>query len=139
MRPFLTSKRKLLDLVILLLFVAVLWFLHSAEVAMLFAAGFIWNWVSSQDLTQLMEGRNYKFTTLRFVLNVQSAIVSWGPLKKAPEFVKFFLRCLPAGLFWWAIIWFLDSDLPPWAAFLGSFAFELSQWEVLFRKKEAQL
>ena len=137
MRPFLTSKRKLLDLLILSIFVVVLWFIQSAEVAVLFAAGFIWNWVSYQDLTQHMEGRNYKYTTLRFVINVQTMIVSLGPLKKAPEPVKVLLRCLPAGLFWWAVIWFLDSDLPPWPVFLGSLIFELSQWEVLFRKKEA--
>jgi hypothetical protein len=104
----------------------------------MFSSGFIWNWVGSQDLTQFMEGRNYKYTTLRMVLNLQSFIVSVGPLKRAPEFAKVILRCLPAGLFWWGLIWFFDSELPMWPAFLGSVCYELSQWEVLFRKKEAR-
>src|SRR5690349_7173759 len=107
MMPFLTSKRRLLDLIVLILVAGVLWFIQSGEIAVLFASGFIWNWVSAQDLSQHKEGRNYKYTTLRFVLNVQTSIVSWGPLKKAPVPVKFLLRCLPAGLFWSAVIWFL--------------------------------
>jgi hypothetical protein len=138
MRPFLTSKRKLLDLIVLLVLAVVVGFLQGVEAALMFSSGFIWNWVGSQDLTQFMEGRNYKFTTLRFVLNLQSAIVTAGPLKRAPDPVKMILRCLPAGLFWLALIWFFDSDLPAWPAFLGSLCFELSQWEVLFRKKEAR-
>jgi hypothetical protein len=136
MRPFLTSKRKFLDLIVLVVLAAILGFLLGLEPALLFSFGFIWNWVASQDLSQHMEGRSYRYTMLRFVLNVQSQIVSPGFIKRSPEFVKMILRSLPAGLFWSLVIWFQDSDLPIWATFLGSFVFELSQWEVMFRKKE---
>lgn len=136
MRPFLTSKRKLLDLVVLLLLASVVWFLQGYETAFLFSFGFIWNWVASQDLSGHMEGRSYRYTMLKFVLTVQSIIVSPAFIRRSPEFVRVILRSLPAGIFWSLVIWFQDSDLPIWATFLGSFLFEISQWEVLFRKKE---
>jgi hypothetical protein len=136
MRPFLTSKRKLLDLIVLVVLATILWFLQGFEPALLFSFGFIWNWVASQDLSQHMEGRSYRYTMLRFVLNAQTQIVSPGFIQSSPEFVKMILRSLPAGIFWSLVIWFQDSELPIWATFLGSFAFELSQWDILFRKKE---
>ncbi len=57
MRPFLTSKRKLLDLIVLVVLAGILWFLQGYEPALLFSFGFIWNWVASQDLSEHMEGR----------------------------------------------------------------------------------
>ncbi len=136
MRPLLTSKRKLLDLLVVVILAAVIWLLQGLETAWLFTFGFVWNWVASQDLSQYMEGRSYRYTMLKFVLNLHALIQSPGFIKRSPEFVKLILRSLPAGIFWSAVIWFQDSDLPIWATFLGSFAFEISQWEVLFRKKD---
>ena len=139
MRPILTSKRKLLDLVVVLILAAVVWLIQGIEPALLFAFGFVWNWVASQDLSQYMEGRSYRYTMLKFVLNLQALIVSPGFIKRSPEFVKLILRSLPAGIFWSMVIWFQDSDLPIWATFLGSLSFELSQWEIFFRKKDTAL
>lgn len=139
MRPILTSKRKLLDLVIVVILATVVWMIKGLETAWLFAFGFVWNWVASQDLSQYMEGRSYRYTMLKFVLNLQALIVSPGFIKRSPEFVKLILRSLPAGIFWSLVIWFQDSDLPIWATFLGSLSFELSQWEIFFRKKDTAL
>lgn len=136
MRPFLTSRRKLLDLAVMVVLAGVVWFLQGYETALLFCFGFLWNWVASQDLSQYMEGRSYRFTMLRFVLNLQSLILSVPYIRELPDSMKLFFRSLPAGLFWSAIIWLQDSELPLWATFLGSFSFELSQWEVLFKKKD---
>ncbi len=136
MRPFLTSRRKLLDLGILLVVAVGMGFIKGLEEALLLSFGFLWNWVASQDLSQYMEGRSYRFTMLRFVLNLQALILSPTLIRGLPELVKVFVRSLPAGLFWSAIIWLQDSDLPMWGTFLGSFIFEISQWEVLFKKKE---
>lgn len=139
MRPFLTSKRKLVDLVVLLILASVLGFLQGYESAALFSFGFLWNWVASNDLEQYMEGRRYRYTMLRFVLNLQTMILSPAFIKKLPEILKVFIRSLPAGIFWSAVIIVQESDLPLWAVFLGSFIFEISQWEVLFKKKEQTL
>lgn len=139
MRPFLTSKRKLIDLIVVSVLVAILWPTLGLEAAMLFASGFIWNWVASQDLSQYMEGKSYRYTMLKLVLNLQALIQAPSFIKSSPELIKLIFRSLPAGLFWWAVIWFQDSDLPVWATFAGSLVFELSQWEVLYRKKEAPL
>lgn len=136
MRPFLTSRRKLLDLAVLLILASVLGFLQGYETAALFSFGFLWNWVASNDLNQYMEGRRYRYTMLRFVLNLQSMILAPSFIKNLPEFVKVFIRSLPAGIFWSAVILVQESDLPLWAVFLGSFVFEISQWEVLFKKKD---
>lgn len=137
MRPLLTSKRKLLDLAVVTFLASVMWVVQGLEPALLLAFGFLWNWVASQDLSQYMEGRSYRYTMLKFVLNLQALILSPGFIKRSPEFVKLILRSLPAGIFWSLVIWFQDSDLPIWATFLGSLSFELSQWEILFRKKDA--
>lgn len=139
MRPFLTSKRKLIDLVVVSVLVAILWPTLGLEAAMLFASGFIWNWVASQDLSQYMEGKSYRYTMLKLVLNLQALIQTPSFIKSSPEFIRLIFRSLPAGLFWWGVIWFQDSDLPVWATFAGSLVFELSQWEVFYRKKEAPL
>ncbi len=136
MRPFLTTKRKLLDLVVVAVLAITVGFLQGFETAILFAFGFIWNWAASQDLTGMMEGKNYRFTMLKFVQNLYTLIVSPSFIRRSPEIVKMVLRSLPAGIFWWAVIWFQASELPVWATFLGSLAFEISQWEVFFRKKE---
>ncbi len=139
MRPFLTSKRKLIDLIVVLTLSAVIWPLLGMEAAFLFCFGFIWNWVASQDLNQYMSGKIYRFTMLKLVLSSQTLILSPAPVQRAPEFIKAIVRALPAGLFWWAVIWAQDSDLPVWATFAGSLVFEFSQWEVLFPKKEASV
>ncbi len=139
MRPFLTSKRKLIDLVVISVLIAILWPTLGVEAALLFGSGFIWNWAASQDLSQYMAGKSYRFTMLRLVLNLQSLIQSPPFIQTPPEFIKLILRSLPAGLFWWAVIWFQDSDLPIWATFAGSLVFELSQWEIFYRKKEPPL
>ncbi len=139
MRPFLTSKRKLIDLIVVVALAGVIWPLLGMEAAFLFCFGFIWNWVASQDLAEYMSGKSYRFTTLKFVVNIQTMILSKPFIKSLPEILKAIIRSLPAGIFWWAVIWFLESDLPAWATFAGSLVFEFSQWEVLFRKKEASV
>ncbi len=135
MRPFLATKRKLLDLIVLLILGIAVFFLQGFDATFLFSFGFIWNWSASQDLSRLMEGKSYQYTMLKLVLSSQALIVSPAFVQRSPEIVKLILRSLPAGLFWWGVMWFMGSELPFWATFMGSFAFEISQWEVLFRKQ----
>lgn len=135
MRPFLASKRKLLDLLVLVVLASAVWFLRDYESALLFSFGFIWNWVAGQDLTQYMEGKSYRYTMLRFVINVQTLILSPGFIQSSPLGIRIILRSLPAGVFWALVIWFQDSELPLWPAFLGSLVYELSQWEIIFARK----
>ena len=95
MRPFLTSKRKLIDLIVVVVLGAVIWPLLGMEAAFLFYFGFIWNWVASQDLTQYMSGKSYRFTMLKFVINTHALILSPSLIKSSPEIIKAFIRALP--------------------------------------------
>lgn len=134
-RPFLASRRRLLDLVVMLILAVVLGFALNLDTALLFSFGFIWNWVAGQDLTQHMEGRKYRYTMLKFVFNLQTMVLSPSFIQRLPEPVKLVIRSLPAGIFWTTVILLQQSDLPYWAVFVGSLSFELSQWELFFRKK----
>jgi hypothetical protein len=138
MNGFLISKRKFFELVILVFLDAVLYLvLNSWDVVTLFSFGFIWNWVASQE-SNIMIGNNrrYRFSTLKTVFNLQN--LSLKPFSKAPESVKFIVRLLPAGLFWAGVIVFIDSPMPWWAVFLGSFVLELIILETkIFQPKQS--
>ena len=139
MKPFLTSKRKMIELLVLLGFNIVFYLLWSSfDVIALFSLGFIWNWVASQNLDLIFENRpRYRFSMLRTVLNLQSLFLK--PFEKSPAFVKFFIRIVPAGVFWFAVIYFNDSQMPWWMVFLGSFAFEIIQLDSKIFKREKEL
>lgn len=136
MKTLLISKRKTVELAVLLFLDIVFYFLWgSLSFVILFTLGFIWNWVASQDVSSLLENKRYRFSTLKTVINLQNLILK--PLGRAPEFIKFFARILPAGIFWWAVIYFNEADMPWWAVFIGSFVAELVQIEnKLFKSDE---
>lgn len=108
----------------------------SFDFVILFSLGFIWNWVASQESSIVLNNtRRYRFSTLKTVFNLQNLIQK--PLVKMPAFIKLIARCLPAGIFWAAVILFNESHMPWWGVFLGSFALELIQLETkIFQKKE---
>lgn len=133
--PFLTTKRKMFDLLILLIIDVALYIIwNSVEVVTLFSFGFIWNWVASQDLTPLLEKRRYRFSMVKLVINLQSLILK--PLSNFPLVLQRLAACLPAGLFWWLVIYFNDSHMPWWATFLGSATYELTLLESYYAKKQ---
>lgn len=138
MTGFLISKRKASELGALLLLDLLFYFLwDNLDFVILFSLGFIWNWVASQEAEILIgDNRRYKFSTLKTVFNLQSLFLK--PFAKLPEPVKFFIRILPAGIFWSAVILFNESSIPWWAVFLGSLTLELIQLEnKIFRQKES--
>jgi hypothetical protein len=137
MNGFLISKRKTLELGVLIL-LDILFFIlwDSWDFVILFSLGFIWNWVASQEKNIILDGnRRYRFSTLKTVFNLQKLFLR--PLGKMPEAVKFIARILPAGLFWSGVILFNESPMPWWAVFLGSLTIELVLLETkLFQTKE---
>jgi len=137
MNGFLVSKRKSLELGILLLIDILFYILwDSFDFVILFSLGFIWNWVASQEDTIILDNnRRYRFSTLKTVFNLQKLFLK--PLKRMPKFVHFIARILPAGIFWSAVILFNESPMPWWAVFLGSLTVELILLETkIFHPKE---
>jgi branched-subunit amino acid transport protein AzlD len=136
MKPFFSSKRKMIEILVLLiinLFTYVLW--SDGKFVALFSLGFVWNWVASQDLQLILENRRYRLSLLRVVCGTHMIIQK--PFMSAPEVVKILLRVLPAGLFWMIIIYFNDSSMPWWAVFIGSLIYELISLEMKFFHKES--
>lgn len=134
--PFLTSRKKMLELLILALLDVVIYFISGWEVVALFSMGFIWNWVASQELEALLSNKHYRFSMVKLVKNLQLMILN--PLAGAPQFVKWFAAALPAGIFWWLVIFVNDANMPWWATFLGSFFYQILQFEMLSIKKEKE-
>lgn len=135
MKPFLTSRRKLVDILILLVVNLIFYFLSfTAEFIILFSFGFIWNWVASQDLHLLFQNNKYRFSMIRLVTNLQLLIKK--PFLKLPVWTQWLAGILPAGIFWSMVVYFNDSHMPWWATFLGSLVFELSLLEKNLWKKE---
>ncbi len=137
MKPFLTTKRKLIDLAVLFILNIVFYLLWmSVEFNVLFSLGFVWNWVASQDMSLVLENKRYRFSTLKMVFNLQLLILK--PLGQMPHWVQWVARLLPAGILWSMIIYFNDSQMPWWATFIGSLAFELSQIDMSFWKNQKE-
>jgi hypothetical protein len=139
MKPFMTTKKKLIEIGVLLAFDIVFYFLWSnMDAVVLFSMGYVWNWVASQDLSLLFENKRYRFSMIKMVNNLQNLAVK--PFLKFPFWVHSLVRVLPAGLFWWMVIYFNDSTMPWWMTFVGSFAYEVVQLEsLLFKKKDPVL
>lgn len=125
MNNFFISKRKTFELGILIILDTVLFIvLDRWDFVTLFSLGFVWNWVASQEKNVIIENnRRYRFSTLKTVFNLQNLFLK--PFGRAPGAVKFFIRLIPAGLFWSAVILFIDSPMPWWSVFIGSLTLEL--------------
>lgn len=127
------KRRKLAELLILVLFSGIFWFFYPAlEGVVLFIFGFIWNWAASIELDPMFENRRYRFSMLSTVRNTQRLFLK--PFTGAPEMIKILIRILPAGIFWTMVIMINESVMPWWAPFMGSAAFELLQLEMNFIK-----
>lgn len=137
MKPFLTTKRKMFDLLVLILLNTFIFLVLGDWTAItLFSFGFIWNWSASQDLSSLFENPRYRYSMLKLVVNLQNLILS--PVKNLPKAIHWVVKILPAGTFWLMVMLFNDSDLPWWMPFLGSLAFEVLQLEkTIFEKYKA--
>jgi len=126
-------RRKYFELVILTVVATVFYFLYSnLDVIVLFSFGFIWNWANSVNLENILINRRYKFSLIRTVIWFQNLILK--PFNKMPIIIKKAIKVLPAGLFWWLIIYINDSEMPYWATFLGSLFYELMQIEIKYIK-----
>lgn len=138
MTPLIPPKRKMIELGIMVVLAAVFYLLYpNPDAAMLFVFGFIWNWSASNDLTVLFENRRYRMSMLKLVVNLQNLALK--PFGWAPAFVKGIVKVLPAGIFWSLVIFVNDSDMPWWATFVGSLAFELMQIELNFIKRHKEV
>jgi hypothetical protein len=129
---FSVSKRKIVEIIVLIAFDALFYFLWGSwDFVILFSFGFVWNWVAAQE-SEVSYGntRRYRFSTLKTVFNLQNLALK--PFQKFPIPVHILVKILPAGIFWSAVILFNESDMPYWAVFLGSLAFELMNLESLF-------
>lgn len=135
MMLFIPPKRKLLELILLLVMALILYFIfNSLNAVVLFCFGFIWNWSASNDLSGIFENKRYRFSMLRMVVNLQNLFLK--PFHSAPQAIKLILRILPAGIFWSLVIFINESAMPWWCTFLGSLAFELMQLELNFIKSQ---
>lgn len=134
---FSIPKRKIFEVGFLIFFNIISYFLwKSWDFIVLFSFGFIWNWVAAQE-GEVSYGntRRYRFSTLKTVFNLQNLFLR--PVRHLPLPFLMLVKILPAGLFWSAVILFNESDMPYWAVFLGSLAFELMGLEhLIFNSKE---
>jgi hypothetical protein len=135
---FSIPKRKIFEVGFLIFFNIISYFLwKSWDFIVLFSFGFIWNWVAAQE-GEVSYGntRRYRFSTLKTVFNLQNLFLR--PVRHLPLPVLMLVKILPAGLFWSAVILFNESDMPYWAVFLGSLAFELMGLEHLILNSKEQ-
>lgn len=133
MSLFAPSRRKLFELLIMGVFSGIFWFFYPAfEGVILFIFGFIWNWSASIEMNPLYENRRYRFSMLSTVRNTQKLFLK--PFAGAPSIIKTLIKILPAGIFWSMVIIINESNMPWWAPFIGSAAFELLQLEINFVK-----
>lgn len=133
--PFLTTKRKLVDIFLLCVFLLIGFFLGAKpSLLALFSFGFIWNWVASQELDNLMTHKRYRFSMVKVVKSLNDSLEKL--LEKFPFILRLLARCIPAGTFWLLVIFFNDSEMPWWSTYLGSLSFELLQLERLSIRKE---
>src|SRR5688500_8190193 len=118
MNAFAPPKRKLLELLIMLVLAGVFYLVYPEfDAVVLFVFGFVWNWAASNELSVLFENKRYRMSLLKTVVNLQNLILT--PFDWAPEWVKRTLRVLPAGIFWSLVIYMNDSIMPWWATFIG--------------------
>lgn len=137
MKPFAPPKRKLLELLIMLVLAGVFYLIYPVlDATVLFAFGFVWNWAASNELSVLFENKRYRMSLLKLVVNLQNLILR--PFAGAPSWVKRILRVLPAGIFWSLVVYINESNMPWWATFIGSAAFELLQLEMNFIKNRGE-
>lgn len=138
MTPMVPPRKKLIELGIMLILAGVFYLIHpDTDAVMLFVFGFVWNWSASNDLSALFENKRYRMSMLKLVVNLQNLILK--PFGWAPEFVKRIVKVLPAGIFWSMVIFINDSEMPWWATFIGSAAFELLQIELNFIKRQKEI
>jgi hypothetical protein len=117
-------RRKYIELAIMFLVSGVFYFfIPKFEELTLFYFGFIWNWSYSVELDPIYDNPRYRFSMLRTVINFQKLILR--PFHRAPEAIKRLIGVLPAGIFWWLVIYINESSMPWWTAFVGSICFEL--------------
>lgn len=133
MKPFVPTKRKLVELLLLFVLAGVFFFFYpKLEGTILFVFGYIWNWSASIELDPMYEHRRYRFSMLSTVRNIQRLFLK--PFFRFPLFVQKIISILPAGIFWWMVIFMNDSEMPWWSTFLGSAVYELLQIELNFIK-----
>lgn len=127
------SVRKYLELFVMVFLACVFYvFYPQIEGVSLFALGFIWNWSTSIELDPSLNPRGYRFSMFKTAINFQKLLMK--PFLKTPSLVQRVLRILPAGLFWSGVIFINDSNMPWWSTFIGSFSFEIFQFEMDFIK-----
>lgn len=137
MNTFFVPRRKLIELLLLPIFLGVLYYFSSSvEATSLFAFGYIWNWTASNDIEPMFANKRYRMSLLKLVFSLQAFVLT--PVKNAPEIVKRLVKVLPAGTFWLFVTFINESVMPWWAAYLGSLVFEIMQLEMNLIKRHKE-
>src|SRR6478672_7970139 len=119
MTTFIPPKRKMLELLLLPVFLGIFYFIYPRiEGVTLFAFGFIWNWSASNDLDLLFQNKRYRMSMLKTVVNLQNLALK--PFRRAPVVIQKIVKIFPAGIFWGLVTYVNESDMPWWSTFLGS-------------------
>ena len=138
MKSFLGDKRKFIQLGLLILLDCLFLFLWSSwDIVVLFSLGFIWNWTAAQNMQEIISNKRYRFSTLKIIFNLQHLILK--PFKNSHEAIRFVLKIIPAGVFWFGVMYFNDSQLPWWSVFMGSFFLEVFELDKKLLEKKSSI
>jgi hypothetical protein len=131
MKLFLPPKKTMIELGVLFPLLGVFYiFYPQKEGIALFISGYIWNWAATQEMGPMYENRQYRYSMLSTIRNIQHVILK--PFRAFPVIFQRLMSVFPAGIFWAMIIHMNQSEMPWWATFLGSLAFEVLQIEFKF-------
>lgn len=124
MRQHFPSWTELLELGALgAMVLALQWFIGSWAWSVFFVMGFVWNWsVLNGWVHGQVRQRQYRFSMMRGIAKFHELLL--GPFGRYPR-VRRVLAVLPAGLAIGVVCLVFQSNVPWWAAFLGSTAFFL--------------
>lgn len=129
-----TAKKKIELLLVLPLILIVYFTSSDINTTVLCVFGYIWNWVNSIELNDTFSEKRYRFSLIQLIRFIQSMMLR--PFRKFPPIFQKLIGILPAGTFWFLIIFIYESNMPWWAPFLGSLIFEIVSFEISLIRKD---
>lgn len=131
MKKHLPSLQESLELLALALMVAGLQFvIQSWGWTALFVVGFVWNWsVLNGWVGQRVSEKKYRFSVLRGISLFHRAFIF--PFKNYPKLSEW-VQILPAAMAFGLLSFMLNSNIPWWAALLGSLAFLIIRRQISY-------
>jgi hypothetical protein len=131
MKKHLPSLQESLELLALALMVAGLQFvIQSWGWTALFVVGFIWNWsVLNGWVGQRVSEKKYRFSVLRGISLFHRGLIF--PFKNYPK-IKEWAQVLPAAMAFGLLSFMFNSNIPWWAALLGSLSFLIIRRQISY-------